>query len=354
MTEAEWDDAGDDISVFAIGTLLLRRRWRIAAWALFGAAVTLAVFWNRPALYRASASFIPQGTDNTRSSLAGIAGQLGVQLPLSSTQSLSPDFYARLLKSRELLGSVARDTLTVPELGSRRIGVADLLKIDPGTPKEREEGAVQELSKRINAPVPKATSVVDFDVATEWPSVSLAIARTLIVGVNDFNKRTRRDQASAERQFVEGRVSVVSAELRSAEDRLQQFLQTNRQSQSPELRFAQDRLERDVSLRQQVFTSLKQSYEEVRMREVRDTPVISLVDQPSVPSKPESRGRAVRMLLGLIAGAGIGALLAIVQGLMTRRRAQGDAAADAFVSEVGEMKGQVMRRMRRLSGRASA
>jgi uncharacterized protein involved in exopolysaccharide biosynthesis len=354
MTEAEWDDAGDTISLFAIGTLLLRRRWLIVALALLGATLTLAFVWSRPALYRASASFIPQAADNTRSSLSGIAGQLGVSLPVNLAQTLSPEFYARLLKSRELLGVVGRDTLTVPELGGGRIAVADLLMVDSGTAKEREEGAVQVLSKRINAPVPKATSVVDFDVATEWPSVSLAIARALIVGVNDFNKRTRRDQASAERQFVEGRVAVVSAELRSAEDRLQQFLQTNRQSQSPELRFAQDRLERDVSLRQQVFTSLKQSYEEVRMREVRDTPVISLVDQPSVPSKAESRGRGVRTLLGLVGGAGIGALLAIVQGLMTRRRAQGDAAADEFVSEVGEMKGQVMRRMRRLSGRASA
>ena len=353
MTEVDWEDEGEAISVFAIGTLLLRNRWRIMRWAFGGALVALAIVWTRPALFTASASFIPQGADPGRSGLASIAGQFGVSLP-SAPQALTPDFYLRLLKSRELLGRVARDTVLVPEMGGRRMAMEDLLEVKPGPVKLREESAVQELSKRISASAAKTTAIVDFSVATEWSSVSLSIANTLLSGVNDFNQRTRRDQAAAERRFIEARLTVATAELRVAEDRLQQFLQGNRQYGSPDLQFSRDRLQRDVSLRQQVFTSLTQAFDEVRMREVRDTPVITLVDQPSVPAKPTPRGRAIRTMIGCVAGAVFGALFVVLGDMMAKRRAEGDPAADEFANTVGEIKGRMLRRVRWLGGRGSA
>ena len=50
MTEGEWEDEGKAISIFEIGTLLLRNRWRVARWAVAGALVALALVWTRPAL----------------------------------------------------------------------------------------------------------------------------------------------------------------------------------------------------------------------------------------------------------------------------------------------------------------
>jgi uncharacterized protein involved in exopolysaccharide biosynthesis len=353
MTDAEWEDEGEAISVFAIGTLLLRNRWPIAAWALAGALVALALVWTRPALYSASASFIPQGADPGRSGLASIAGQFGVSLP-SGSQSLTPDFYVRLVKSRELLGRVARDTVVVPELGGRRMTVEDLLEIGPGSRQLREEAAVEELSKRISASASKTTGLVEIGVATEWASVSLGMTNTLLDGVNAFNQRTRRDQAAAERKFVEARLAVATTELRAAEDRLQQFLQGNRQVGAPDLQFTRDRLQRDVGLRQQIFTTLTQAYEDVRMREVRDTPVITIVDQPAVPAKPTPRGRGVRTLLGFMLGAVFGAILVLAKDAMEKQRSEGNEAAEEFVTALAEVKDQVRRRLRRLGGRAAS
>jgi uncharacterized protein involved in exopolysaccharide biosynthesis len=54
---------------------------------------------------------------------------------------------------------------------------------------------------------------------------------------------------------------------------MQAFLQANRQwANSPDLTFQHDRLERDIALRQQVYTTLVQSFEQARISEVRDTP----------------------------------------------------------------------------------
>ena len=354
MTEAEWEDEGGIISVFAIGTLLLRNRWRIVRWGVAGALVALALVWTRPALFTASASFIPQGADAGRSGLASLAGQFGVALPSGAQGSLTPDFYVRLIKSRELLGDVSRDTVAVPELEGRRMAMEDLLEIGAGSPALREEAAVAELAKRVTAGSSKTTGVVELNVVTEWPSISLWIAGRLLTGVNDFNQRTRRDQAASERKFMEARLAVAGTELRGAEDRLQAFLQGNRQYGSPDLQFTRDRLQRDVALRQQLFTSLSQSYEEVRMREVRDTPVITVIDPPSVTSKPTPRGRGIRTLLGLLVGALVGAMMVFIRDVMRRRRAEGDPDADEFVNTLVELKGNLLGRLRRLGGRASA
>jgi len=342
------------VSVFTVGTLLLRSRWRIARWALAGGLIALALVWNRPALYRASTAFIPQGADPARSGLASLAGQFGVAMPAGGGQSLSPDFYLRLLKSREMLGQLARDTVVVPELGARRVAVEDLLEIPAGTPKQREEAAIEILSRRITAGSNKATAVVEFGVGMEWPSVSLGMVNTMLQSVNEFNQRTRRDQAASERKFLENRLAVATTELRAAEDRLQGFLQGNRSYESPDLQFQRQRLERDVALRQQVFTSITQSFEEVRMREVRDTPSITIVDQPDVPTKPEPRGRGARILAGVMLGALGCALFVVARDAMAKRRAEGDPAADEFVSAVSEIKGHIVGRVRRIGRRASA
>lgn len=350
MTEGKRDGELYEISVLALGAVLLRNRWRVVRWSLFGAAIALAIAWTRPIIYRASGAFIPQGADPGRSGLASLAGQFGVSFSASaSSPVLTPDFYVRLLTSRELLGNIARDTLTVPEMGGKRVAVEELLGATSGSAKVREEAAVAQLTRQVAAEDSKTTGVVEIRVGTQWPSVSLAIVTELLAGVNDFNQRTRRDQAAAERKFIEGRLEVAQAQLRGGEDRLQQFLQNNRQVRSPDLQFTQDRMQREVTLRQQLVASLTQSYEEVRMREVRDIPVITMVDDPMVPAKPESRGRAIRTLAGLLVGAAVGALFVFVGDVMAKRRAAGDPAADEFANTVDEMKGSTLRRLRRFA-----
>jgi uncharacterized protein involved in exopolysaccharide biosynthesis len=145
---------------------------------------------------------------------------------------------------------------------------------------------------------------------------------------------------------------VASGELRVAEDRLESFLRNNRQfGGSPELTFQRERLQRDVALQQQVFTSLTQSLEEVRIREVRDTPLITVVEAPVLPTQPEPRWRVQGILLGAVVGALIGALLAFLGEAMSRRRQDGDPEADVFVATLGEVKGEMLGRVRRLRDR---
>jgi uncharacterized protein involved in exopolysaccharide biosynthesis len=174
-------------------------------------------------------------------------------------------------------------------------------------------------------------------------------------GINDFNRRTRQGQASTERKFVESRLAVEASVLRAAEDRLEAFLRNNRQwAGSPDLTFQHDRLQREVLMQQQVFTSLTQSFEEVSIREVRDTPVITVVESPSHPVRPEPRYRAVGVLLGAVLGTMIGALVAFISEALARRRTGMNSDADEFVKALGEFKNELLGRFRRIFRRRPA
>jgi len=160
----------------------------------------------------------------------------------------------------------------------------------------------------------------------------VTLVERLVRGVNQFNLETRKSQATAERQFVEGRAEEAGRALREVEDRLQTFLQRNRAiGGSPELGFERDRLQREVALRQQVYTTLLQTREEARIREVRDMPVITELEDPRLPLISESRGTAIKLILGALAGGFLGIVIAfLADAMVAARRAPSEEAREFF------------------------
>jgi len=142
---------------------------------------------------------------------------------------------------------------------------------------------------------------------------------------------TRRSQAAEERWFVKKQAAEAEKALRAAEDRQQSFLQRNRVTSAPEVDIELQRLRREVILRQQVHSSLVQNQEEARIREVRDTPVITLLEEPRLPLFAESRKVALKLVLGGLGGGVLGVLIAfLMQGLAGARGAQSDEAREFF------------------------
>jgi uncharacterized protein involved in exopolysaccharide biosynthesis len=343
---ADEQDTGQS-SLLILGTSLLRHRWRIAKWmGIVGVLATILALL-RPTLYSSTASFIPQGSDASQSTLATLAGQLGVTVP-GGGQSLSPDFYVKLLRSRELLRAIVRDTLPVPEQG-RSVAFADLFSVRGDSPARREDEAIRLLASRISASASRTTGIVEFAVETKWPSVSATIANDLLNGINDFNQQLRHEQASQERKFVEGRLAIAAQDLRAAEQRMEDFSSSNKNlGSSAYLALQRERLQRDIGLKQQVFTNLTAAYEDVRIREVRDTPVIMVIERPSAPAYPEPSGKLWTILLGLLLGAFIGGVSALSSDTILRRREAGDLDADEFAGTLGEIKGSMLGGMKRL------
>lgn len=308
------------MSLLGLLNVLLRRRGLIVSTAVLAALLVGVVILILPRTFTAESGLTPQSRRPT-SSLLGVAAQFGLVLP-GSDGSQSPAFYADFLTSRPVLGAVVDTRFEYPsDTGMVRGTLVDIYRSEGATPPLRRDAAIRRLGKSIEATTVQKTGVIKLSVTARNPVLALDINRRLIELLNQFNLETRQSQAAAERRFTERRLDEVRRDLRGAEDQQQQFLQRNRDYRnSPELSFQQDRLQREVLLQQELFNTLAQAYEQAKIEEVRDTPVITVVETPEAPVRPDPRGVVWKTLLSLVLGAGLGAAVAIGRAYVVNTR----------------------------------
>jgi uncharacterized protein involved in exopolysaccharide biosynthesis len=285
-TRQETAAADTSVSIAWLLTVLLEGRRLIIGLTTAGILIALALVLMRRPSYTSEFSFLPQSTaDPARGGLASLAGQFGISLGGLGGSNQPPQLYADLVSTREVLGPIARDTV-VDEKG-RRLSVSEYLGVTSADTAERRELTMLVLRQNvINTSVAaRTTGAITVRVETSSRQASLKIAQALLDGINRFNRETRQSQAKEERRFAQERLDTARLQLRLMEDSLTDFLRANRQfSSASQLRFQQDRLESEVSLRRDVVRSLSEKAEEARIAEVRDAPVITMIERPSLPA----------------------------------------------------------------------
>lgn len=332
-SQAATPEFGPELSVWSLGTIVLRHRRLFftvtSVVTVLGVALVFLLGSKRS--YTTTVSLSLQASDARMSGLAGVAAQYGFSLPGRENPN-SPQFYADLLRSRRVLAPVARATYTVrTDSGPARMTLVDWHAEDVSDEGKALENTLKALNTRIETAVDRETGVVRFAVRAAQPELARQIAEQMLAGVHDYNLSTRRSNAAAEREFIEDRLSEMRAELRQSEEQMEGFLRQNRQFEnSPDLRFAYDRLNRELVFKQQIVTSLTQSYEQARIDEVRNTPVFTLVEEPITPVVPDPRGRVIRSIIVLILAIIIGLAAAIGAGVLANARATGSGAYHDF------------------------
>ncbi len=305
----------DDISLVRLLNVLLRNRRLVVGLPLAAAILVVGITIVLPRTYTTQAVFLPEGTEQDASRLIGLAAQFGFSVP-GARGGETPEFYAGLLRSRELLKAAVetRYDLGGAEATSQdRIAtLVEYYRLEDEPPDVGVAKAMEKLRKDLRVRTRQETGVVEVDVTTRLPDLSHQVTVRLLALLNEFNLDRRQSQAAAERVFIEGRLREAEEELHEAEERLEAFLQRNRRyQQSPELTFEFERLQRRVNLRQQVYTSLAQSYEQARIEEVRNTPVITVVDPPEPPPRPDPRELLLKAILAMLVTGTLAAFWAL-------------------------------------------
>lgn len=322
-----------EISLLRPINALLRQRWLVLGLPVAGLFAFTGLGLLRERTYTVTASFMPQAQEMSASQLSGLAAQFGLVVPAGETGQ-SPAFYVDLLESRGILGQVVDTTYAVATGGdSVRATLADLYGMKGSTQELRRDAAVRRAREMISATPNLRTGVVRVSVTTRWPSLSEQVARRVLSLVNEFNLERRQSQASTERRFVESRLKEVRDELDQSEGKLQAFLQRNREFRNaPQLTFEHDRLSREVLMRQQIYTSLAQAHEKARIDEVRNTPVITVVEQPEQPVRPDPRGALKNGVLGAVLGALFAVFVAFWREFVSQSRQQDPEAFHQFLT----------------------
>jgi uncharacterized protein involved in exopolysaccharide biosynthesis len=325
---------GDDLRVTPAQVLAILVRYpRLVLGLPIGLAVAGVGYVLLLGSFLATSSFTPEAGGGV-ASLAGLAAQFGVNVPGGLMgDARSVDFYATVLQSPATLSRVASANYTFV----RSPGDTDTLSgtlyelygITGDTPEEQRWSMVKLLQTKVSVDVDRLASIVTIKTKARWPSLAQQINRQLLDLVNELNTQQRQSQASAQRRFIQDRLTAAQEDLVAAERDMQDFLERNRQYQaSPKLTFDAARLQRRIELRQQVFLTLSQSFEQASIEEVRDTPVITVLQDPELVYK-RARNPVVIALGAIAFGTTVGVTMAF---LLAYLAASGLYDSPAFAS----------------------
>ena len=283
--------------------LFLVRHVRLLAGATLGLFAAATVFFAVFGSYTAESRFEATRSGLSASSLAGIASQFGLNLPLGDNEE-SVDFYAALLRSPGVFADLAQTRFRFPKEPGGRDSVSgvliDLLGVGGSSPNQRLLNAIDRLGNRTSVQTDLRANVITVVVKMPWPALAQQVNRRMLEIVDVINSQKRRSQASAEREFTQQRVDDAKHDLGVAEESMQGFLERNRTyQQSPRLVFEYARLQRQIELRQQVFSLLSEALERARIEEVRNTPVIAVLEPPELFWRRSKNP----LVMGFLAGA---------------------------------------------------
>jgi tyrosine-protein kinase Etk/Wzc len=290
-------------SLLASLTPLIRAWKLLLAIPLLAGVIAAGVAFVLPPSYTAATTFVPAvgGTGTALpGGLAGLATQFGISV--GGSNSLSPDFFAEVLASRELLRTTLLAEFDDPERPGSGKPLLDLLKVRGRTPAGRIDNGIRQLERDISQRVDRRTGIVTLSVRGRSPVLAAAVANRMVELLNKFNLERLQSQSRERRRFAEERRDQSERELRDAEARQLRFLQSNRRfADSPLLSFEENRLARQVQLRQEVFQTLTREYEEARIAEVRDTPLLTIIDTAVAPDRRTFPQRKLIVFLTMVA-----------------------------------------------------
>jgi uncharacterized protein involved in exopolysaccharide biosynthesis len=307
-------DTDGIVSPFTVAATLVRH-WRLMLLLPFVAVVAAVTLSILTRTYSAQSRFVPQSSRGDISRLAGLAAQIGVPLGMDASGE-SPDFYVDLVESGEVLGPAMETEYRF----ARRPGSADSLRgtwldlvgIEGDSREERLRSGIDALRSNVSAAASVKSGIVTVRAEAPWPGLAEALNARILELLAQFDRQRRQSGAQAERVFVEARFDGARKDLESAETAVARFLDRNRRPESPRLVMEMERLQRVVAMRQQVYAALAQAYEQARIEEVRNTPVITVVDRPEGSAR-STRGivfvAALALLLGLIAASALAFLI---------------------------------------------
>ena len=331
---------------------MLKRRRLTIVFPVFVAVVAAVISLVVSPKYTATATFVPEADSDELSlpGFAGLAAQFGVSVPLAGGAN-TPQFYADVLKSRTLRDAVLSANFADPRADSPTDSATliELLKVKGDSERKRLERGRKRLKKAVAISVDAETNIVRVSAETRYRELSADVANYYLTLLNRFNLETRQSNAQERRRFIETSMAEAEGELDAAEEELKHFLERNRQFQgSPELQFQYDRLDRRVAIKQEVFTELRRQYEEARIQEVNDTPLVTVIDRAVPPEDRSSPKRKLNVVLAFLAAGILGTFAALGGEFVQRARSKEEQGVAEFNSQWEAIRADLRAVLRRL------
>lgn len=282
---------------------LVEARGRITTFVLGTALFTVLLAFVLPRQWTANVVLLP--TDDAEGALpaqiSGLVSSFGFQFPFGpASQS---DLFPTILTSDRLLGA-ALDLRFRSDADAPEATLLDILQPDGDDVHARRMKAIRQLRKRVvQAAKDSETGIVSLEVTTRDPALSAGLANALVAQLEAYLITIRQNEGRKNRTFIDERLDEVSKELALAETQLTRFREANRRiTGSPELQLEEARLHRDVLMQEQVYLELQKQKEIAEIEEVKNTPVLKILDEATPPVRPSRPMRTLMVAGGILVG----------------------------------------------------
>jgi uncharacterized protein involved in exopolysaccharide biosynthesis len=319
-----------------VHALVQRRRFIIAvtlAVMLLTAAVSLLI----PSAYRSRASILPAGSSDEWMQVKKLTGLL----PDAAVNENSSELFPEVLRSYAIRDAVLEADYHFAEDGKpQTVRLAEYFDQDNPDDLRKSLAAITDIS------VAKQTGVIELAVETRYPGLSQAVVSEYLKQLEHYNLHTRASRAKQYATYLERESESARLELEAAEDKLSEFQSANREwasTTNPDLSKELNRLQRDVTLETAKFSFLRQELESAQLDVQKDTPILRILDQPTLPTRRASPRRTlITCSLGIIAFLfSVAAVIAKESLDQSKANAQrGDACVSALVSTAHQDEGQ--------------
>ena len=121
---------------------------------------------------------------------------------------------------------------------------------------------------------------------------------------------------------------------------------------SPLLEYEAGRLERTVQLKQELFLTITKAYEEARITEVRDTPILTIIDRAVAPVRRSSPRRKLMVYFALGAGAVVASGMAYLLDFRNTVGAREEKEYRDLLEAWATARRQMREALRQMTGRA--
>ncbi|MFC1785305.1 Wzz/FepE/Etk N-terminal domain-containing protein [Candidatus Neomarinimicrobiota bacterium] len=316
----EWDEGLEIDFNKILLSLKIGVKWLIVTPLVFCAIAIIYVLFIAKPVYTSEAKILLVGNKDNQSSLLGLASQFGFSIPPRSSDGstyLTIETLPEILKSRSLTNSLLFSEFTTEKASHPEILfniIFDSLDIaDSDSNKLIAEGQDYIAKKVLGTKQINNTAIFSLYVNSPEAKLSAKIAKKVVSELEKMQLEFTRSELSDQKEFFIGRLSEVQVELYNAESRLKNYREKNLQiNLSPTLLLEQERLEREIEIQTEIYISLKQQFEQIKISENKNISHIKVIDEPNIPifrSKPK---RKLIVLVAGILGLMIGGVVAII------------------------------------------
>ncbi len=355
----------EGLDIMALVRQLWDGRKTVIIWTCVFILLGLVAALTMKRTYSVSTVMVPQMNSKSNSQLSSLAALAGVDMGMDlSAKDLSPLVYPQIVNSvpfrRELLYTplhyakadsavsmytyykeiakpspmayVKKYTIGLPFLLLNAIKKEKPEMVlpeggsDDGSPKpllltKDEVKLMTAVAQSVNLTVDKKEGLITLNVNGTEPVQTAELALKAQQLLQEEITRFRTEKAQRDLEYIQDRYNETKKEAESLQAALASISDRSQDVIGSRSRIQRERIQQKYTLANAIYTDMAKQLEQAKMQVKRDTPVLTVIQPVTVPSKP-SNSRAKTLIVWTFLGFVLGCGIVLVKGYWPKLKEQ--------------------------------